>query len=142
MEKSQHSWYSCHEKRETDADRKILFRSRIRGAFHARKRDFRLEKWPRTGTLTFSDPQSEVTLGRDLDRSIKITCPRQGNRIINREADDQMEYNDCEENRDEIITQRGEMSLIQLCSSVLFLKFNTFVEQFCWFWEETRINGV
>lgn len=62
---------------ETDADQtKILFRSRIRAAFYARKRDFRFEKWPQTGTLTFSDlprvRRQVTTLGRDLGRTIKI----------------------------------------------------------------------
>ena len=49
--------------------------SRIRGALHARKRDFRFEKWPQTRTLTFCrspiDAPSDSTrrlLGRGLDR--------------------------------------------------------------------------
>lgn len=43
------------------------FQSRIRGAFHARKRDFRFEKRPQTGTTTFY----RSTIGPRPARSIQ-----------------------------------------------------------------------
>lgn len=86
--------------------------------------------------MTFSDlprdRRDEVTiLGRDLDRTIKITCPRQGNRIINREADDQKEYPSTRKLCVEIITQYyREMCLINpwyaifLIATILFFFSN------------------
>lgn len=87
MEKSQHSWYSSHEKRETDADPIPISYSRRISRSKTRLPPRKVASNGDTHLL-----RGEASLGRDLDRSIKITCPRQGNRIINREADDQMEY--------------------------------------------------